>query len=152
MIKNVDLSLYLLAMIISKLKHLDIKISGALLEWNHGNYIHESFNVSVDMICSPAGRHRGMDHDINRHEWVWLEAWCCLNNHTITSTVHCIIAVNDIQHDTDVLCFRFCHVMVKSMSCHGKVIIVKQLHHDILISCYDTVRKCIMIQFYNVSW
>lgn len=53
MIKNVDLSLYLLAMIISKLKHLDIKISGALLEWNHGNYIHESFNMSVDMIFVP---------------------------------------------------------------------------------------------------
>lgn len=85
MITNVDLNLYLLVMNVTKLKHLDFKISGALLGWYHGNYIHESYNVSLDVwFCSPAGRHRGMVHDNNRHEWVWLEAWCCLNNHTIT--------------------------------------------------------------------
>lgn len=46
---NVDLNLYLLVMNVTKLKHLDCKISGALLGWYHGNYIHESFNASLDV-------------------------------------------------------------------------------------------------------
>lgn len=49
MIRNVDLNLYLLVMNVTKLKHLDCKISGALLGWYHGNYIHESFNASLDV-------------------------------------------------------------------------------------------------------
>lgn len=49
MITNVDLNLYLLVMNVIKLKHLDFKISGALLGWYHGNYIHESFNASLDV-------------------------------------------------------------------------------------------------------
>lgn len=49
MIMNVDLYLYLLVMNVTKLKHLDFKIPGALLGWYHGNYIHESFNASLDV-------------------------------------------------------------------------------------------------------
>lgn len=49
MVTNVDLNLYLLLMNVTKLKHLDFKISGALLGWYHGNYIHESFNASLDV-------------------------------------------------------------------------------------------------------
>lgn len=51
MITNIDLNLYLIVTVmnVTKLKHLDFKISGALLGWYHGNYIHESFNASLDV-------------------------------------------------------------------------------------------------------